>query len=163
MICVVGLRILRRVRRVALSGSEMTPLRRLMSSQAWDAALASLPHGAPTELAPVSVSKSRTGSMLWNRLFQRRVLAERYRGRFPSEPVWINKQADVARARDAYRFQEMIAKEGRDHHRGNKHSGYKDFKALEAAWKGDGDCFGPSSWDSAWGGKTGKGSRWAKQ
>ena len=27
------------------------------------------------------------------------------------EPVWINKQADMARARDALRYHEMVAKE----------------------------------------------------
>lgn len=71
------------------------------------------------------------------------------------DPVWINKNADLARSKDAYRTLEMTGKGERD----------GDLRALERAWKEAGDCFGSkigeSSWANKWG-KSAKSSRWLK-
>ena len=149
LIFAVGMRIMRRVRRVALSGRDSSPLRSLMTSQSWDAAIASLSRGpAPHILIP---HRPRTAGGLLARLF-----ASLFRRRRPvlrghkDEPLWINKNADLARARDASRTQEM----GRD---GPEKPG--DLRLLEKACKEAGDW--ESTWANKWG-KSGK-SKWVKE
>ena len=80
-----------------------------MTSQAWDQALASLAHGPPIVPGPPP-KVTMTNAALWSRFFRRRVVQarEKLRG---AEPVWINKRADLARARDAWRAHELAAKE----------------------------------------------------
>ena len=147
LIFAVGMRIMRRVRRVALSGRDSTPLRSLMTTQAWDAAIASLSHGpAPRILIP---NRPRTPGGILAFLFRRRPFVNSGK---KDEPLWINKNADLARARDASRAQEM----GRDGH--DKGSG--GLRLLEKAWKEAGDC--ETTWANKWGSKTAK-SKWVKE
>lgn len=67
------------------------------------------------------------------------------------EPLWINKNADLARARDASRAQEM-GREGQD-------KGSGDLRVLEKAWKETADW--ESTWANKWG-RAGK-SKWVKE
>ena len=105
-----GMRSMRRIRRIALSDTGQSSLNRLMTSQAWDEALASQPHGPSTIVSGPPPKTTMTNAAILSRLFRRRVLQAR-EGLKGGEPVWINKQADMARARDALRYHEMAAKE----------------------------------------------------
>ena len=72
-----------------------------------------------------------------------------------SEPVWINEQADRARARDALRFEMLkLQEEGEDGAIG----GNEPWNEWEKHWKG-----GKADWDSGpW--KWGRGKpKWAKE
>jgi hypothetical protein len=143
---------------VALSGPGSSPSARLMSSQAWDAALATLVHGPPNyrHIAPTP-TPTPLPRALWNKIVWR---SKPSRGRTPSAPLWINKQADLARVRDAARYQEIMDQETRRSK--VQGAGYGDWKELERAWKGQGNCFGPNSWETGWTNK-GKKSTWLKE
>ncbi|ORX33428.1 hypothetical protein BD324DRAFT_639740 [Kockovaella imperatae] len=118
MIMSVGMRKLRKIRRIALSDTPQSALDRLMSAQAYDQALASLAHGPPSLPTPAP-KISMTNLPLWTRLFKRRIWAAREELKGP-EPVWINKKADMARARDAWRAHELAMKEAQRMARRNK-------------------------------------------
>ncbi len=156
VIFLYGIRVLRRVRRVALSGNSgkgSNSLRRLMSTQIWDSSISSLSQGADpiylhdkparesTEI--LAAASSRRKAAFWDRLFRRNAR----RGVKGAEPVWINKQADAARARDALRFQENEADERTRQLRDMQRSGWKDMREMETAWKDGSDSWGPN-WES---------------
>jgi len=146
LIFAIGMKIMRRVRRVALSGRDSTPLRSIMTPEAWDTTMASLARGPHTRhTAPV---RSRTPLGILRMILRRRPWPERGRGR-RDEPVWINKNADMARSRDAWSTQEMSEKKA------------TDTRAVEKAWKES------AGWEAGWANKWGKSgghkSKWAKE
>ena len=162
------MRVLRRVRRVALSGKGAPSLGRLMSSHVWDPTAASISRigGAlsvgdtPFRQADEALVTARLNrrTALWDRIFRRRLrrgpMTPGLRG---AEPVWINKQADAARARDALRVREMFSKDGEERTRGLR----RDSRAFEQSQK-DEDCWSPGWETGGW--KLGKGkAKWARQ
>ena len=164
LVCIYGLRVLRRVRRVALSGKGPPSLGRLMSSQIWDSSIVQLSQG-PDPLSLRGRSKEDAGDILamasekrktafWDRIFRRKAR------RVPKgvEPVWINQAADAARARDALRAQQVEQRMAQLQEM--RKPGLKDVKALERAWQEEADCWG-SNWDPGslrWKAKT----KWAR-
>ena len=154
-----GMRVMRKVRRVALSDSSIPSYDRLIAARALHEARTTLGDQPSTGMMP---KLNMTNAALWSRLFRRRVLQARDKLR-GTEPVWINKRADLARARDASRYQEMQQQAAqqasqqaqRSAQQGAQRSAHRD--AWGKHWQDDCDTDG---WKGKWGAK---GSRWAKQ
>ncbi|ORY24946.1 hypothetical protein BCR39DRAFT_545311 [Naematelia encephala] len=149
-----GVRILRRVRRVALSGNRPPSLSRLMRSRIWDSSVAqiaaisdpSVPLSIPrSHLFHADFWNSKNRRNWWDKIFRRPGAG------YDVEPVWINKQADQARARDAFRFQQMSEREQKAAERRLKHE-QKGFEDFQRAWKDD--------WSGSW--KWEKRGKWLK-
>jgi magnesium transporter len=135
VVFVFGLRIMRRVRRVALTGP--VPRRRFLifrrqpppAEISWNDFPLYMPGtdhltGGPrvnsSAVTTVNVLKKKLA--IWDWLFRRRNAVPSARVKWmrtqkvksgAAEPVWINQQADQARARDAMRGQQMEAEQGR--------------------------------------------------
>ena len=143
-----GLRVFRRVRRVALSGNDTPSMGRLMSSELREMTVPSLSQGADPLflhdklLLETAGTPSRKKIAFWDRVFRRKSR----RATMGAEPVWINKQADNARARDAHRSYEHDAAQRASSLQDVRWSGLKDVQTLHRAWRGGTDHWGPS-WD----------------
>ncbi len=166
VVCIYGMRVLRRVRRVALSGNEKPSLNRLMASRMSEP-FASLQYNRDSlslqdklvrEAVEIQTVLGRRRAAFWDWIFRQKVRRVAPRG---AEPVWINKQADAARARDALRSQEYEAEDRAKETRETLKLGWKDPRVLEKAWKEETDCWGPS-WESGalkWRSK----AKWARE
>ena len=150
VIVAYGLKVFRRVRRVALSGNDTPSIGRLMSSQLRDPSAAS--HSSDADplilrdkpfLESAGTPASRRKTAFWDRMFRRKAR----RASIGAEPVWINKQADSARARDAQQSYEHDAAHRTNQLQDVRWSGLKDMQTLQRAWRGGSDHWGPG-WEA---------------
>lgn len=94
LVFIYGSRILRKVRRVALSGRAPSSLRIL---------------AIPMRQSPTSPTYPRVTQIkrvarpsIWSRIFKRNEDFASIETSDPRDPIWINQKADQARARDAF-------------------------------------------------------------
>lgn len=141
------MRILRRVRRVALSGTRPRSLANVMHAKMRDPRLAATSHAVPAEEAPMAsrIRPTRPSPPAFLRLFRRESKSPplpahswAMRARVSTtaeEPVWINHAADRARARDAYRAEQMEQREAEIERKKAHKEMWRHGKSDEEEWK----------------------------
>lgn len=135
LVFLYGARILRKVRRVALSGRAPASLRMLAIP---------MRQGSPIAWSPVSPITGRQVSpraqmsllrrpTLLDRIFRRKAWrhASRIQTSDPRDPVWINEKADQARARDAF----MAGWTGKATPSGDREEVPKGWRGFDEDWK----------------------------
>lgn len=120
---------MRRIRRVALSGRDATPLRRTITPEAWDAMMASLARGPHTRHVMPVPSRSPFGNLrmlLRWRPWPRRPYAKL------DEPVRVEEHAEMARFREPWVSQSLNT--GRASESRSLDEAWKETVGQEAGW-----------------------------
>jgi len=157
LIFMAGMRILRRVRRVALSDHGARSLRQVMAERMWNKRAGQ----TAAAVTRIDTPRPRSSKSMFLRIFRRqtpRPLDHHQQPwglsglttssgsgsleRLDDEPVWINKEADDARARDAARHQEMAARAKAEWEERFGHLRGSGYSALEEAWRETENCWG---------------------
>jgi hypothetical protein len=130
-------------------------------AQAIDAALTSLSSGGSDASGAIRhPAHGRAHPHLLKVLLKRKPWYDRlplpFRKVKPIDPVWINKSADLARARDSFRYREMEEESGKEP---SSQAFMRDLTSLEKAWKDAGE----GGWANKWGPSSRSQSRWVKE
>jgi magnesium transporter len=180
LVFVYGIRVLRRVRRVALTGK--TPRRGLVlfgraptmePTPPWEAQLedhfrcndpiTGAPWAQPEALKAQGALRRKLA--IWDWILRRKGHVPGS----PGDPVWINRAADMARARDAMQGERLQqAEQGDQERRGWDKQGWEDrMKAVEKIRAGRMKAWEKGEWEPGWetaSWKWGRGKpKWAKE